>query len=121
MRPYCSKRRTTESALAGCRDGLAADKSSVALLYISAVALFKLQRYEEAVNRFDALLALAPQHVMAINERGAALAALEHYEAALASFAKALALQPRYAEAHLNVGKALGALKRYDEAFGRLR
>ncbi len=105
-----------ELALAVARDGLAADKSSVALLYISAVALFKLQRYEEAVNRFDALLALAPQHVMAINERGAALAALEHYEAALASFAKALALQPRYAEAHLNVGKALGALKRYDEA-----
>ena len=105
-----------KSALEVARRGLRLSHANVPLLYVGAIALFRLERLEESVAQFDKLLLLAPNHIAAINERGSVLAEMKKYDDALVSFEKALTFQPQYAEAHLNKGNVLGALKRYDDA-----
>ena len=104
------------SALEIARRGLRLNQSDVQLLYVSAISSFKLSHLPESVDYFDRLLVLAPNHAVALNERGAVLAAMEDYDAARASFARAVAIEPKYAEAHLNAGNVFGVLKRSDEA-----
>jgi protein O-GlcNAc transferase len=105
------------SALRTCRQGLQINRTSASLMYASAIASFKLQQWDEALSQFDRLLAHQPDHIVAMNERGAVLAGMKRLDAALASFEKALSLNPRYAEAYLNKGNACTKLGRYDEAF----
>ena len=104
------------SALEIARRGLRLNQSDVQLLYISAISSFKMSRLAELMDYFDKLLVRAPNHAVALNERGAVQAAMKDYDAALASFAKAIALESKYAEAHLNAGNVFGALKKNDEA-----
>ena len=104
------------AALQVCRHGLEINDRNVSLIYVNAVALYKLKRSKESVVTFDKLLAVQPGHVVALNERASVLADMNKHEAALASCEKALALQPQYAEAHLNVGNIFAKLRRYDEA-----
>ena len=65
---------------------------------------------------YDRALAIKPEHVEALNNRGNTLYALNRYEEALASYERALALKPDYADALNNRAAALQALNRYEEA-----
>jgi predicted O-linked N-acetylglucosamine transferase (SPINDLY family) len=105
-----------QAALQICEQGLQLNHTNAALLYVSAVSLFKLAQFEAALAHFDKLLLVQPNYIVAINERGSVLAVMQRYDEALASFEKALALQPQYAEAHLNKGNLNRLLKRYDSA-----
>ena len=82
--------REYRSALDTCTKGLAIDAASATLLYVSAVALFKLDDFSQSLVQFDKLLARDPGNLAAINERGSVLAKLQRYDEALASFEKAL-------------------------------
>lgn len=105
-----------KSAYEAAERGLQISCDSLPLLYVSAISLCRLKQLDLAIQQFDKLLLLAPNHIAAINERGSVLAEMRKYKEALASFETALAFQPQYAEAHLNAGNVLGVLKRYDEA-----
>lgn len=107
-----------ETASAVCLKGLEFDRNDAYLLYVAAGALFKQDRLQESLSRFDALLLLEPNHVAALAERSLVLSGLEQHDAALAGVDKAIALDPRYAEAHLNRGVICGQLKRHDAAIG---
>jgi Tfp pilus assembly protein PilF len=84
-----------------------------------------LNRLAEAVESYDKALALKPDYVEALNNRGIVLMELKRPAEALASYDKALGLKPDYAEALSNRGNALmfanrlaEALASYDEALG---
>jgi tetratricopeptide (TPR) repeat protein len=93
-----------ESALQVCQQGLQHNRSSVSLLYVSAISLFKLYRLKDSITQFDKLLLIQPNHIASLNERGSVLAEMGKYDSALESIEKALGFQPQYAEAHLNKG-----------------
>jgi protein O-GlcNAc transferase len=99
-----------------CDEGLCSKPVSVSLLYISAIALFKLKRLQESLQRFDTLLTVEPDHLVAINERGTVLAQMGEHAKALAAFEKAVEVNPKFADAHLNTGNLLGELGRQNEA-----
>src|SRR5215831_7406634 len=105
-----------ESASAVCLKGFEFDANNGYLLYVAAGALRKQDRLQDSISAFDRLLALAPNHVAGLTERGSALLQLGRYDAALADIDKALALQSGYAEAHVNKGILHGRLKHHDEA-----
>jgi protein O-GlcNAc transferase len=105
-----------ETASAVCLKGLAADRTNAYLLYVLAGALFKQDRLQDSLLKFDELLLLQPNHVAAITERSSVLMALKQYDGALAGIEQAIALDPQYADAHLNRGSLCGHLKRYEEA-----
>jgi protein O-GlcNAc transferase len=104
------------SALEVCRQGLKLNNANPLLLYVNAISLFNLSKFQESVTQFDKLLLIQPNHIAALNERGSVLAEMKQYDAALSSVENALAINPRYAEAHLNKGNLYSELKRYDEA-----
>jgi len=105
-----------KTALQICEQGRQIDQSNVTLSYVSAVALLKLNRLQDALVQFDRVLSQQPNHLAALNERGSALAELKQYDAAIASVEKALAVNPHYAEAHLNKGNLYLDLTRTAEA-----
>jgi protein O-GlcNAc transferase len=103
-------------ALEISRRGLQVDRANQSLLYVSAVSLYKLERYEESLQEFDKLLLLVPNHIAAINDRGSVLAEMKKYEAALASFQQVLSYQPQLAEAHVNRANVLALLNNHSDA-----
>jgi Tfp pilus assembly protein PilF len=75
-----------------------------------------LGQLEDALASFDKALAIQPNYLDAINNRGLVLVALGRPEEAVASFDRALAIKPDYVEALNNVGVVLSALKRPERA-----
>jgi tetratricopeptide (TPR) repeat protein len=81
-----------------------------------AVRELHLGRARSAAQICDLILAAAPSHTEAINNRGVAAQMMGRSLDALAGYDRAIALQPDYAEAHLNRGNILLALGRFEEA-----
>ena len=82
----------------------------------SALVLANLGRLEQALASYDKALAIKPDHVDALNNRGNIFAMLKRLDEALASYDKALALKPSYVDALSNRGNILAMLTRRDEA-----
>jgi len=99
------------------RDGATvAEPHSADDYYSRAVELTKLGRLDEALASYDHVLALAPEHAVALSERGSVLMRLARFAEALASIDRALAIRPDYAEALNSRGRALQGLNIFDEA-----
>ena len=80
------------------------------------LSLQGLGSYHQALEAFDAAIAIDPSFAEAHNCRGIVLAGLDRPEDAVTSFKKALALKPDYAECHNNLGIVLQEFGRLDEA-----
>ena len=78
--------------------------------------LQELKRFEGAIASFDRAIALRPQYVEALNNRGNTLREMKCLEEALANHEKALSIKPDYIEAHYDRGNTLLSLKRFGEA-----
>jgi len=81
-----------------------------------AIALYLLQREEDALAATDAALAIDPRFVGALNNKGNVLLAQGKFAAALANYEAAIAVDPNFADAMFNCGNALAALDRAGEA-----
>ena len=81
-----------------------------------AAELQKQQRLEEALENYDAAVAIEPDHSETLNRRGILLAMLRRFDEALRSFERALASLPASAETWTNRGNVLGELKRLEDA-----
>ena len=85
-------------------------------LHLLAFVQSCLGKKDNALVSYDKSLALKPDSVEALYNRGTVLQELKRFEEALASYDEALALKSDYAEALYNRGTALQALKRFEEA-----
>jgi tetratricopeptide (TPR) repeat protein len=95
---------------------LAADPQRFDAHHLLAVIAGRQGRHEKALASYDRALAIRPEDVQALSNRGVTLGELGRHEDALTSYNKALALRPDYAPALSNRGNALRALKRLDPA-----
>lgn len=80
------------------------------------IALYYLQRADEALKNYDHAITLNPGYAQAYYNRGIALNSMQRWDEALVSYDHAIALNPAYIEAHYNRGLVLNHLKRLDEA-----
>ena len=103
---------SSRSAAAGGRwRGAAATPPLAAdLAVLEAQALNDLGRSDEALDRVDAALRIAPGRGDALHEKGVALFDLSRFADAKAAFAKALAIQPDDAYTHQMLGLTLEQL-----------
>ena len=67
-------------------------------------------RLKEAMERFEAALAIDPGYARAYNNMGNAMQALGDYESAMAAHGQAIKLEPKLASAYSNLGNALREL-----------
>jgi tetratricopeptide (TPR) repeat protein len=63
--------------------------------------------YSEAIGFYEDLIRIAPRHVAALNNLGAALTKLGRDKEALAYFYQAIKIEPDSPDAHSNIGNAL--------------
>jgi tetratricopeptide (TPR) repeat protein len=80
------------------------------------IALWDLNRYEEALATYEQALLLDLNYVYAWDGKGWALWKLKKYVQALAAYEQALRLDPNFANAWLGKGHTLDGLKRYEDA-----
>jgi CheY-like chemotaxis protein/TolA-binding protein len=84
---------------------------------------YKHGKYQEALQAFDRVLEIEPDHAGAWNGRGICLKELGRYEEAIQCFNRVIAINPADEEVHYNRGEALeklgksnGDLKLFEEA-----
>jgi Flp pilus assembly protein TadD/predicted Zn-dependent protease with MMP-like domain len=103
-----------ELAQRGSRRALARRKRNVPLAadlaVLEAQALDDLGRSDEALDRVDAALRIAPGRGDALHEKGVALFDLSRFAEAKAAFGKALGIQPDDAYTHQMLGLTLEQL-----------
>ncbi len=104
-----------ELAQRGSRRALARRKRNIPLAadlaVLEAQALNDLGRSDEALERVDAALRIAPGRGDALHEKGVALFDLSRFSDAKAAFQKALAIQPDDAYTHQMYGLTLEQLR----------
>ena len=99
-----------------CTAAIKESGNTETLRYVLAISLYKQSRLDEAIDQFDLLLSLYPNHLAGNNEKGSVLAELKRYDEALSYIENALRMNPRYADAFLNKGNVLGKLKKFDDS-----
>jgi tetratricopeptide (TPR) repeat protein len=77
--------------------------------------------YSEAIDFYRDLVRIAPRHVVALNNLGAALSKLGHYKEAEVYFYQAIKIEPNFSDAYSNIGNALLLKGQYADAEQFLR
>ena len=98
-----------------CADVLSGQPNDANFLCLSARALVKLGRYEEADERIERATALYPSFARPHEARGELLAAQGLVQDAVDAFRKALELDPKRQQARVRLGQLLLVLGELDE------
>lgn len=85
-------------------------------LYEQGKTLSQLNRYPEALKRYDQALNLKPDYREVLKEKGKILYQLEQYPEAQEAYDKAIQIDPNDTEAWIGRGKVLKALQNYSDA-----
>jgi tetratricopeptide (TPR) repeat protein len=83
-------------------------------------ALLSAGKLDEAIERYERVLAFNARSAAAHNDLGAAYGRQGRVDRAIGSFEKALEMNPDFADAHCNLAMALYSAGRYDEAIGHV-
>lgn len=86
------------------------------LLCNRAIALRRLERYDEALTAYDLAIRFDPDNAEMHRDRGTTLAELKRYGDALNSFTAAINLAPNDAPSHFGRAMMLAGLNRFEEA-----
>lgn len=84
-------------------------------------ALYELERYDEAVVKYQQAIEMAPDDATYYSNLGGAYKEMEEYELAMAAYAEAVALNPNYDAVYNRWGNILYNLERYEEAAEKYR
>jgi len=109
--------RLDRHAAVGAYDrALAIHSNNAELWHNRAVALNKLERFEDAIASSNQAIVLRPDFAEAYATQGLSLSNLHEYAKAVSAFDRALTLSPRDAITYYNRGNALNGLHRNEEA-----
>jgi|SRR5688572_20411895 len=85
-------------------------------LFNHAIACGQRQQWGDALASYERILQLAPDHVLALNNRANVLQLFGRWNDAIAGYDRALGVRPDYVDAAYNRATVLHRLKRWDEA-----
>jgi tetratricopeptide (TPR) repeat protein len=105
-----------EQCLAICRARLDSAADDIAALHLSALALARLGKLREAIERLSRAVALAPQSADLNADLGRVYAAAADFSAAAGSFATALTSAPDRIDVRDDLGTAFACLERFEDA-----
>ena len=98
------------------RESLLADSSHAPSVHLLGIIEARQQRFDAALQHFDAALSLKPGNAGYLVDRANVIASMGRPEEAVAAYDAALAIDPKLPEAHSNRGQALRMLNRLPEA-----
>ena len=88
----------------------------VEAIYALGNAQARNKEYDQAIEQYDHVIRLDPQHINALNNRGNAYLAKGGYDQAIADFDRAIAIKPDFATAYANRGNAFQDRGEFDRA-----
>ena len=88
------------------------NSTQVETLYNTANNFYDNQKYDEALQYYDKVLAIDPSSVNALNSKGLALEHLQRYDEALQFYDKALSLDPSSIQALNGTSSILAELQK---------
>jgi predicted O-linked N-acetylglucosamine transferase (SPINDLY family) len=97
-------------------DGPSNVPQAAVVAFLRASALAQASQFNEALAEYDRAIAIAPQFIEAMCNRGSVLLILKRYTEALQSLDAALRIKPTLFEALNNRGNVLSETRRFDEA-----
>lgn len=92
------------------------NSSNAMELYNQGNTLSQLNRYPEALRRYDEALELMPNYKEVWNNKAKVLYQLEQYSQAQEAYDKAIQIDPNYTESWIGRGKVMSALGKYSDA-----
>jgi TPR repeat protein len=95
---------------------VAAGIPDVEAIYALGNTHAKNKEYDQAIEQYDHVIRIDPQHLNALNNRGNAYLAKGAYDQAIADFDKAIAIKPDFATAYANRGNAYQDRGEFDRA-----
>ena len=105
-----------DRTLAVCRQALALNPSNLETENLIGIALRRMGRIDEAIEKYRSILAQKPGHARVHYNLGIAQAKKGDLEAARASYETALDFKPNFAEAHNNLGEVFLKSGRLEDA-----
>jgi TPR repeat protein len=100
----------------GNTTAVAAAIPDVEAIYALGNAHARNREYDQAIEQYDHVIRLDPQHINALNNRGNAYLAKGGYDQAIADFDRAIAIKPDFATAYANRGNAFQDRGEFDRA-----
>jgi len=116
----CDANRPTE-ALSRCQELLSGHPGDAQLHFNTGAVCEVLDDGDGALQHYDRALALDPNFVRALQNRGIVLTRLGRIQEAVESNRKFVALCPRSVDAHYNLAESCLAARRYDDAISAAR
>jgi len=110
-----------ERTLVVCGQALALNPDNLETENLIGIALRRMGRIDEALDKYRSILAQKPGHARVHYNLGIALAKKGDLEAARSSYETALGLKPNFAEAHNNLGEVLLKSGRLEDAEREMR
>ena len=105
-----------EAAEQTMKRALAIEPGSAAAHYNHGLALFKLQRFDEARSAYERAVEIKPHYSLALNNLGNLWQHLGDIKKALPFYEKSVKIEPHNADAWSNCGGAHLLLEQFDEA-----
>ena len=90
-------------------------KENFEILNIYAIILFKLEKYDQAIEQWQKVTELNPKYFYGFNNLGNVFLVKKDFEKALKNYNKAIDLSPNYYEAIYNKGNVYLKLKDFSK------
>ena len=124
--PTAGERKARRKSAGAETDAVTADAGTAAhveaalpdfeAMYALGNAHARNGEYDQAIEQYDHVIRVDPEHINALNNRGNAYLAKGGYDQAIADFDRAIALKPDFATAYANRGNAFQDRGEYDRA-----
>ena len=118
--PKCYKSTNSETAISYCtraiESGQLSGKSLAFAFYKRANGYYERGQYDRAIEDYNHVIGLNPNHANAFSNRGATYARKGEYDRAIESYDEAIRLNPKHADAFSNRGVAYARKGDYDRA-----
>src|SRR5215475_11837996 len=118
--PKCYKSTNSEMAISYCtqaiESGQLSGKGLAFAFYKRANGYYERGQYDRAIEDYNHVIGLNPNHADAFSNRGATYARKGEYDRAIESYDEAIRLNPKHADAFSNRGVAYARKGDYDRA-----
>src|SRR5262244_364172 len=118
--PKCYKSTNSEMAINYCtqaiESGQLSGKGLAFAFYKRANGYYERGQYDRAIEDYNHVIGLNPNHANAFSNRGATYARKGEYDRAIENYDEAIRLNPKHADAFSNRGVAYGRKGDYDRA-----
>lgn len=99
-----------------CEEIFISEKDNIDFIYFYAHVLYSKKEFNTAIDLWNKVIDLNPNHKESLNGKGNALKRLEKYDLAIECFEKALKAEPKFFDAYYNLANVYLKLSNFEKS-----